>query len=71
MGHSWRRVPSTPYIAYPTYLKFCPTPRSIASNLHPLLFLMSCFFERMGERTTFDVLFHLILWIYKCRASVP
>ena len=51
MDHSWRRVPSTPYvmktpyIAYPTFLKLCPTTLFVASNLHLLLFLMSCFFD--------------------------
>ena len=55
MVHSWQRVPNTSYVMktplywLPTFLKFCPT-----------LFLMSCFFEWMGDRATFDVLFHLL-----------
>ena len=53
------------YIAYLIFSKFCPAPLSVASNLHPLLFLMSCFFDWMGELATFDALFHLILSIYK------
>ena len=62
-----------PYIAYRTFLKFFPAPLSIVSNLNPppqLLFLMPCFFDWIGERARFDVLFHLILWIYKCRILV-
>ena len=45
MGHSWQRVPNTPYvmdtpyIAYPAFLKFCPAPLALASNLHqPAIF---------------------------------
>ena len=64
-----------PYIAYPTFLKFHPTPFSRCFQPSPpLLFLMSCSFDLMGDSATFDVLFHLIiLWIYKCRAfkSLP
>ena len=64
-----------PYIAYPTFLKFRPTPFSRCFQPSPpLLFLMSCSFELMGDCDTFDVLFQLmILWIYKCRAfkSLP
>ena len=77
MGHSWQRVTNTCYVIktpsyrLPIFLKFCPTPLSVASNLHPLLFL-SCFFDWMGDRATFNVLFRLmILWIYKCWALVP
>ena len=44
--------------------RFCPTPP-------PLLLLLLCFYGWMGDRATFDVLFCLILWIYKCRALVP
>ena len=41
MGHSWQRVPNTPRVMKtplycpPTFLKFRPTPLSVASNLHP------------------------------------
>ena len=43
------------------------------SNLQlPLLILLSCLFHWMGDHATFDILFYLIiLWIYKCQASVP
>ena len=38
----------------------------------PLLFLLSCFFGWMGDHTTFDVLFYLmILWIYTCWTLGP
>ena len=57
-----------------------PTPLfQILSNTSPLpptfiptaLFVI-LFFGWMGDRTTFDVLFYLmILWIYTCRALVP
>ena len=69
MDHSSQRVPSNPYVMRTPlhcllhHFKFCPTPLSVASNLYPLPFLMSCFFDWMGECATFDVLFHLILWI--------
>ena len=34
----------------------------------PLLFLLPCFFDWMGDWATFDVVFYLmILWIYLCR----
>ena len=51
MTRSQQRVPSTsyvmriPYISYPNFLKFCPTP--LACRHHPsppLLFQMFCFF---------------------------
>ena len=51
MTRSQQRVPDTsyvmkiPYISYPNFLKFCPTP--LACRHHPsppLLFWMSCFF---------------------------
>ena len=79
MGHRWQRVPNTPpvmktpYVAYPTFLKFYITPLSrFLQPLPPLLFLMSCFFDLMGDCATFDALFHLmILSIYKCRALTP
>ena len=49
----------TPYIPYPNFFKFCPTPvtnRFQASS--PLLFLRPCFFGWMGDCATFDVLFY-------------
>ena len=66
MGHSWQRVPNIPYIAYTTFLGFCPTPLSSwLQPSPPLLFFMSCFIHWIGDCATFDVLFHLmILWIY-------
>ena len=61
-----------PLYCLTTFLKFCSTPLSVASNLHAMLFLMFCFFDWMGDRAKFVVLFHvMILWIYKCRALVP
>ena len=62
-----------PKLPTPTLLKFSQTPisRCLQPSL-PLLFLMSCFFDWMGDCETFDVWFHLmILWIHKCRALVP
>ena len=55
-----------------------PTLFQIFSNLPchhqpspPLLFLLSCFFDQMGDLTTFDVLFCLrILWIHTCQTLV-
>ena len=68
----------------PLFFKFCPcTPPSPHSpHLAPipyhlqtsplLLFILSCFFGRMGDHTTFDVLLYLmILQIYTCQALVP
>ena len=78
MGHSWQRVPNTPYVmktplyCLPTFLKFCPAPLSVTSNLHP-----PCYFWSLVSLTEWVIvphlmLFHLmILWIYKCRALVP
>ena len=74
MSHSCQRVPNilyvmkNPNIPYLTFLKFCPTPLPCCLQPSPsLLFLMSCFFEWMGDLSTFNVLLHLmILWIYKC-----
>ena len=39
---------------------------------HPLFFLLSCFFGRMGDHATFDVLFYLMIkWIYtSCTISI-
>ena len=80
MGYSWQRVPNTLYVmkTAPQYsllhlFKFCSTLLScFLQPLPQLLFLISCFFDWLGDRATFDMLFHLmILWIYKCRALVP
>ena len=76
MGHSCQKVPNTvhvmktPYIAYPTFLKFWLTPLPCCLQPSPpLLFLMSCFFDSTGDCAIFHVLLHLmILWIYKCPA---
>ena len=64
------RPPNIPYL---TFLKFCPTPLPHCFKPSPpLLFLMPCFFNWMGDCATFDVLFHLmILWIYNCWALAP
>ena len=66
MGHSWQRVCNIPYIAYITFSEFCPTPFSCCLQPSlPLLFFMSCFIHWIGDRASFDVLFHLmILWIH-------
>ena len=55
----------TPYIAYPPFLNFCPLPLPCHLQLPSLLlFLLSCFFGWMDDRTKFDVPFYLmILWI--------
>ena len=46
-----------PCIGYTTFLKFCPTPPSCCLQPSPpLLFLIPCFFDWMGDRTTFDVI---------------
>ena len=67
----------TPYIAYPlSFFKFCPTPSPLLPcHLQPppqLFFLLSCFFDWLGDHATFDVLFYLMLtWIYTFQALVP
>ena len=42
-------------------------------NFHPhCFFLLLCFFDWIGDRTTFDVLFYLvILWIYADQDFIP
>ena len=79
LAHSWQRFPNNPmlwrapYVAYPTFLNFRPTPlpRRLQPS-PPVLFLMSCFFGWMGNCATFHVLFYLmVLWIYTCWALVP
>ena len=50
-----------------------PPPRpSYLSAPPPLFFLLLRFFGWMGDHSTFDVLFYLmIIWIYTCQAFVP
>ena len=75
MGHSWQRVANMlwrpPYIAYPPLKNFVQPLYLLLPTFTSLLFLMSCFFDWMGNRATFDVISINILWIYKCRALVP
>ena len=59
---SWR----PPYIAYPIFFKFWPTPPLLPCHLQ---LPPSLLFGRIGNRATFDVVFYLmILWIYIFRA---
>ena len=52
------------------FFKFCPTPPLYLQPPPPMLFLLSNFFDWMGCRATFDVLFYLvILCIYSCWVS--
>ena len=63
------------FFATPPF-KFC-----LPSSLHlpcclqsppPLLILLPCFFDWMGDRATFDVPFSLMIsWMYTCRALRP
>ena len=47
-------------------------PPCYCQPLTPLLFLLSCFFDWLGDHATFDVLFCLmILWIHTCQTLVP
>ena len=64
IAHSWDRVPNTLYVMKtPLYslthlFKICPTPLPCSLQPSPpLLFWMSYFFDCMGDRATFDVLF--------------
>ena len=67
--HSWQRVPNLTLVHTHTYTH-THLPRRLQSS-PPLLFL-PCFFGRMGDRATFDVLFYLmILLIYTCQTLVP
>ena len=67
------RTPTPPlYIVYPPFSNFLqfylPLPCRLQA-LPPLLTLLSCFFGRMSDRATFDVLFYLMIsWMYTCRA---
>ena len=69
--HSVIRI--SPFISHPT-----PHPQPLFKIFPhflqlppPLLFLLPCFFDWMGDCTTFDVLFYLlILWIYTYGALV-
>ena len=47
----------------PLFLNFVQPPP-------PMLFLLFCFFDWMGDYATFDLLFHSILWAYTCQAMV-
>ena len=51
------------------FLQICQTPFPCCLQPpSPLLFLLPCFFDWMGDWATFDVVFYLmILWIYLCR----
>ena len=50
----------------PSFFKFCPIPSpQLTCHLQPppqLFFLLSCFFGWMGDHTTFDVLFYLMIY---------
>ena len=85
--HSWQGGPNPhlpspnfmkdPYIdfAYTPFYKFCPTLSPFPCHLQlppPLFLMLSCFFGWMGDCTTFDVLFYLmLLWIYTFLALGP
>ena len=49
----WR----VPNVLYPTFLKFCPTLLPHCLQRSPQLTLF-CFFDWIGDRATFDMLFH-------------
>ena len=81
--HSWQGVITPLFYEEPLYclphppffFKFCPCPSPpLPCHLQPpphLFFLLSCFFGWMGDHTTFDVLFYLmIIWIYTWQALV-
>ena len=68
-NHSCQRVCNPlilwrpPYIVYlpPPFLSFVQPPSPLPHHLQslpPLLFFLSCFFGRIGDCTTFDVLFN-------------
>ena len=61
-----------PYIASPPYSNFVQPLYLLFTTFNTLLFSIFRFFDWMGDRATFDVLFHLmLLWTYKCWALVP
>ena len=58
--------------SFSRYFNFCwyhsPNPHPPS----PLFFLLSCFFDWMGDHATFHLLFYLMmLWNYTCRVLVP
>ena len=60
------------YIAYPLFQILSNPPPCHLQPLPPMLFLLSCFFDLMGDCVTFDVLFCLmILQIHTCQTLVP
>ena len=67
--HSWQRGPNSPYfMKTPSILPnpfsdFCPTPLPCSLQPPPpLLILLPCFFDWMGDSATFDVLFYLMYY---------
>ena len=58
-----------PYIAYPLFFKSVKPPFPCRLQPpSPLLFLLPCFFNWMGDWATFDVVFHLMIpRLYLCR----
>ena len=84
IDHSWQRGstppppilwrPCPPCIAYPCFFQILSTP-SLPCCLQPhppLLILLSCFFGWMGDHTTFDVLFYLMIsWNNGCTHVEP
>ena len=66
--------PAPPCIAYPCFFQILSTP-SLPCCLQPhppLLILLSCFFGWMGDHTTFDVLFYLMIsWNNGCTHVEP
>ena len=83
-SHSWQRGPNPPILWRPPppqllYYLPLPFPNFVQPPLlwclqfpPPLLILLSCFFGWMGDHTTFDVLFYLMIsWMYTCRALGP
>ena len=66
------RVFLTPKIAYPRFQILSNTLPRPPSSTPTVFFLLSCSFDWMCDRATFDVLFYLmIIWIYKSRPLVP
>ena len=62
-----------PIVPPSLFSSFVQSPPSMfLQHLPPLLILLSCFFDWMGDRATFDVLFYsMITWMYPCRALGP
>ena len=58
------KIPPPLYCLPHLFFNFCPTPPA-------LFFLLCCFFGWIGDHTTFDELFYLMItWIYTCQALV-